>query len=278
MELVDGPSLARVLAGGPLSPGPHHGRGRPGGRGPAGGPRGRVWSTATSSPGTCWSARTARSRSPTSGSPTRPGRRRSPGPGRWSARRPTWRPERAIGGPATPASRPVLAGRGGLRVPDRAGPVRRGTPRGRPGPPAADHAAAAAVGAGRGRGPGRRPDGQGSLGPATVGRQMSATGRSGCERSFPLRPPPRRPRLRLLPRRSSLRPSSRRPPLRPHRPPLRPPRRGRAHRRAPTDAQRAGWPAAWAGKRRRCPSALASAPVAGPGHPPAPRWWSRPWR
>ena len=44
---------------------------------------------------------------------------------------------------------------------------------------------------------------------------------------------------------------------------------GRAHRRAPTDAQRAGWPAAWAGKRGRYPSAPASAPV--PGRATRPR-------
>ncbi len=44
---------------------------------------------------------------------------------------------------------------------------------------------------------------------------------------------------------------------------------GRAHRRAPTDAQRAGWPAAWAVERGRCPSAPASAPV--PGRATRPR-------
>ena len=66
--------------------------------------------------------------------------------------------------------------------------------------------------------------------------------------------------------------------LRPHRPPLRPPRRrpgspARPHR-CPTSrvAGRLGRQARAIPERARvgaCP---------GPGHPPAPRWWSRPWR
>ena len=60
MELVDGPSLARVLAAGPLAPGRRHGRARPGRRGPAGGARGGPGAPGRQARGTCWSARPAR--------------------------------------------------------------------------------------------------------------------------------------------------------------------------------------------------------------------------
>ena len=80
MELVDGLSLTRILDDGPLSPEDvmdvvaQTARGLAAATAPG-------WCTATSSRETCCSGRTAWSRSRTSGSPTRTGRRPSPSPG-----------------------------------------------------------------------------------------------------------------------------------------------------------------------------------------------------
>ena len=68
MELVDGQSLARLLAGGRSA---RRGPSASSPRRPEGSrrPMRPAWSTAISSRGTCWSAGMAMSRSPTSGSP-----------------------------------------------------------------------------------------------------------------------------------------------------------------------------------------------------------------